>query len=77
MAEIIYHIATTTENYIADLNGDCPPTMFVYEGDQVSEFLSQNELPRGKPTGYLRTVSTALNIPSHIRFLYLDFQHIF
>lgn len=41
MAEIIYHIATTVDNYIADKNGDCPPTLFLYEGDHVSDFLSQ------------------------------------
>jgi len=41
MAEIIYHIATTVDNYIADNNGDCPPALLLYEGDHISDFLSQ------------------------------------
>ena len=36
-----------------------------------------NELPRGKPTGYLRTASTDYHISSDTPFLYLDFQHTF
>ena len=39
-------------------------------------FVDANEAPRGKLSGYLRTVSTVLNIPFHIRLPYLDFPHI-
>lgn len=41
MGEIIYHIATTVDNFIADLDGNCPASMFVPEGDHVSDFLAQ------------------------------------
>ena len=41
MAEIIYHIATTVDGYIADTNGNCPPDWFLYEGDHVADFLEE------------------------------------
>jgi hypothetical protein len=39
--------------------------------------LRTNELPRGKPTGDLKTASTGCYISSDIPFLYLDSLHIF
>jgi dihydrofolate reductase len=41
MSEIIYHIATTVDGLIADRNGDCPPSFFLYEGDHIQAFLDQ------------------------------------
>ena len=47
------------------------------EGTNIVGIAKVNELPRGKPAGYLRTVSIDLNIPSHTRSLSLGFQHTF
>jgi dihydrofolate reductase len=41
MGEITYYVATTVDGYIADRSGDCPPSMFLYEGDHIPDFLNQ------------------------------------
>lgn len=41
MGKIIYHVAITVDGYIADKHGDCPPSMFLYEGDHIPDFLEQ------------------------------------
>lgn len=41
MAELIYHIATTIDNFIADSQGNCPPSLFPMEGDHIPAFLEQ------------------------------------
>ena len=41
MGEIIYHVATTVDGFIADVNGECPPALFLPEGDHIPDFLNQ------------------------------------
>lgn len=41
MSELIYHIATTVDTFIADVNGECPPALFATEGDHIQDFLEQ------------------------------------
>ncbi|MBK5481784.1 dihydrofolate reductase [Peribacillus sp. TH16] len=40
MAKLIYHVATTLDNYIADLNGVADDTIFLSEGEHVTDFIS-------------------------------------
>lgn len=39
MAELIYHIATTLDGFISDKRGDAGPSIYLYEGDHVTDFL--------------------------------------
>jgi len=38
MAELIYHIAVTLDNFIADLDGRADDSIFLYEGEHVDDF---------------------------------------
>lgn len=40
MAKLVYHIAITLDNFIADLKGDAGPSIFSHEGDHVPDFIS-------------------------------------
>ncbi|MFF2449015.1 dihydrofolate reductase family protein [Neobacillus sp. NPDC058068] len=40
MAKLIYHIAITLDNFIADLNGVADNSIFLHEGDHVTDFIS-------------------------------------
>lgn len=39
MTKLIYHIATTLDNFIADSNGDAGDSIFHYEGEHTEDFL--------------------------------------
>ncbi|MFP3125605.1 dihydrofolate reductase family protein [Ectobacillus funiculus] len=39
MAKLIYHIAVTVDNFIADLDGTADDSIFLYEGEHVSDFI--------------------------------------
>lgn len=39
MASLIYHIAVTVDNFIADLNGKADDSVFLYSGEHVTDFL--------------------------------------
>jgi len=41
MGAIIYHVATTVDGFIADSKGECPPALFLPEGDHIPDFLNQ------------------------------------
>lgn len=41
MAEIIYHVATTVDNFIAGPNGEADDSIFLYEGDHIPAFLEE------------------------------------
>ena len=41
MGEIIYHVATTVDGFIANSKGECPPALFLTEGDDIFNFLNQ------------------------------------
>ena len=59
---------------ITDLINTFSPPRFYLSEESIRE---ANELPRGKPTGYLRTTSTDCYISSDTPFLFLDFQYTF
>jgi dihydrofolate reductase len=40
MAQLIYHIATTLDSFIADNNGIADQSIFLYDGDHVTDFLA-------------------------------------
>lgn len=40
MAKLIYHIAITLDNFIADLNGVADDSIFLNKGDHVTDFIS-------------------------------------
>ncbi len=40
MAELIYHVATTTDGFIADPQGKADGSVFLYEGDHIPDFLN-------------------------------------
>lgn len=40
MAELIYHVASTVDHFIAEPNGKVDASLFFYEGDHVPDFLS-------------------------------------
>lgn len=40
MAQLIYHIATTLDNFIADVDGKADASIFSYEGEHVTDFLA-------------------------------------
>ncbi|MDQ0219249.1 riboflavin biosynthesis pyrimidine reductase [Peribacillus cavernae] len=40
MAKLIYHLAITLDNFIADLSGEADDSIFLYEGDHTTDFLS-------------------------------------
>lgn len=40
MSELIYHVATTADGYIADLNGTADSSIFIYDGEHVPDFIS-------------------------------------
>jgi dihydrofolate reductase len=40
MTELIYHVATSADHFIADPNGKVDPNTFLFEGDHVPDFLS-------------------------------------
>ncbi|MFB6801134.1 dihydrofolate reductase family protein [Peribacillus butanolivorans] len=40
MAKLIYHVATTLDNFIADLNGVADDSVFLSEGEHVTDFIS-------------------------------------
>ncbi|MBO1580822.1 dihydrofolate reductase family protein [Bacillus sp. XF8] len=40
MAKLIYHIAVTADNFIADLDGDATDSIFLYEGEHVLDFIT-------------------------------------
>jgi dihydrofolate reductase len=39
MAQLIYHIATTLDSFIADKKGIADQSIFLYDGDHVTDFL--------------------------------------
>jgi dihydrofolate reductase len=41
MSELIYHVATTVDNFIAGPDGEVDESIFSYEGEHVSDFLTQ------------------------------------
>ncbi|MCI0763944.1 dihydrofolate reductase family protein [Bacillus sp. TL12] len=43
MAKLIYHIAVTADSFIADLDGDATDSIFLYEGEHVSDFIADVE----------------------------------
>lgn len=40
MAKLVYHIATTLDNFIADLDGNADSSIFLYEGEHVTDFIT-------------------------------------
>ncbi|MBM7587145.1 dihydrofolate reductase [Bacillus pakistanensis] len=40
MTELIYHVATTVDHFIADPSGVADQSIFFYEGDHASDFIS-------------------------------------
>ncbi|QNL49399.1 dihydrofolate reductase family protein [Olivibacter sp. SDN3] len=40
MAELTYYVASTVDHFIAGPNGEADASLFFYEGDHVSDFLS-------------------------------------
>jgi dihydrofolate reductase len=40
MAELIYHVAITLDNFIADLDGKADDSIFLYKGDHITDFTS-------------------------------------
>lgn len=43
MAKLIYHIATTLDNFIADLDGNADNTIFLNEGDHATDFITDTQ----------------------------------
>jgi dihydrofolate reductase len=41
MSELIYHVATSADNYIAGPNGEVDPTLFLFDGDHVPDFVNE------------------------------------
>lgn len=39
MAKLIYHIAVTVDHFIADMDGKADDSIFLYNGDHVTDFL--------------------------------------
>jgi dihydrofolate reductase len=40
MAKLIYNVAITLDNFIADKNGKADDSLFLYEGDHIADFMS-------------------------------------
>ncbi|MFC7372569.1 dihydrofolate reductase family protein [Fictibacillus iocasae] len=43
MAKLIYHVATTLDNFIADVNRDAGSSIFMDEGDHVTDFIHDTQ----------------------------------
>jgi dihydrofolate reductase len=43
MAKLVYHIAITLDNFIADSKGNADHSIFSHEGDHVSDFISDTQ----------------------------------
>ncbi len=40
MGQVVYHVATTLDNFIADVHGNANESVFLYEGDHVPDFIN-------------------------------------
>jgi len=41
LAELVYHVAVTLDQFIADKNGNADPSIFLYEGEHTDDFLAE------------------------------------
>jgi dihydrofolate reductase len=40
MSELVYHVGTTVDHFIAGPNGEIDPTVFLFEGEHIPDFLA-------------------------------------